>query len=145
MEFKVKQGLLGKKEQFELQPYFLDKFMLNEKFHDLFHSTKLPPLVDKKLIGLKAILRNKYFRQYYCSINRNFRITIDSKMEYFGSDHRSNNNLSHYADWENVVLELKYFSSTQLDSFAESISNHFPFRVSKHSKYVRGIEYLYGY
>ena len=44
-------------------------------------------------------------------------------------------------DRANLVLELKY--NQEYDSFAEKITNAFPFRMTKSSKYVAAIDQLY--
>ena len=43
-------------------------------------------------------------------------------------------------DFKSVILELKY--QEEYDEEANSIINQFPFRLSKSSKYVNGIQQL---
>jgi len=40
------------------------------------------------------------------------------------------------------IIELKY--DIEDDKHAHSVASRFPFRLSKNSKYVTGIEYLFG-
>ena len=48
-----------------------------------------------------------------------------------------------YQDNSNVILEIKYDDKYDLE--AAKISNNFPFRLTKSSKYSRGIELLYNF
>ena len=53
---------------------------------------------------------------------------------------KDNNFLSKIKDSRGIVVELKYPSL--LDSKAVRIIDHFPFRLSRMSKYISGIELL---
>ena len=48
---------------------------------------------------------------------------------------------SFYKDDKNVVIELKY--NNDLNEKAAEVSNKLPFRLTKNSKYVTGIELFY--
>ena len=54
------------------------------------------------------------------------------------------NSFSHELhDRTNVVLELKY--AQDKERHAEQVAGHFPFRMTKSSKYTSGIEKLYAW
>ena len=47
-----------------------------------------------------------------------------------------------YVDRESAILELKY--APELDEEASMLMQHFALRLSKHSKYVTGVQHLFG-
>ena len=83
-------------------------------------------------------LINRYRRKYFQSADRKFRITIDTDMESYQPTQTQCLLLNKSTDRFNTVLELKY--TKEWDQYAHTITNYFPFRVTKHSKYAIGIE-----
>ena len=81
---------------------------------------------------------NRYLRQYFQTADRKYRITIDSRMEFYETHHRANTFLHRVIDDRNTVLELKY--SVEEETNMKSVLNYFPFRMTKSSKYVSGVE-----
>ncbi|NIR47298.1 polyphosphate polymerase domain-containing protein [candidate division KSB1 bacterium] len=141
LELKIKEGLLGRKESYPLPSFSLDEnFQLNA-IREVFKKSEIPaPLVDD-LLSLQPALLNRYSRRYFQSADRNYRITIDSQMEYYRIDPHSNSFLQRMVDGESVIVELKY--NHDQDNFAQMISTHFPYRMTKSSKYVNGVQKLY--
>jgi hypothetical protein len=84
----------------------------------------------------------RYYRMYFRTADRRFRITPDQDVEYNKIRSLDNHFLERSVDRSQVVLELKY--DAQDDAEAERIANGLPFRLTKNSKYVSGIERLYG-
>ena len=82
-----------------------------------------------------------YNRRYFESADHNFRITVDSILEYYNIKLTNNNFINKYIDLESIILELKY--NQNFDHEAMNITNGFPFRLTKSSKYINGIEKLY--
>jgi len=83
---------------------------------------------------------NHYIRKYYQSFDGKYRITVDSMMDYFRLSQLSNT-FSHKQTNKNVkIVELKY--DKDYDEQAKNVTCHFPFRVSKISKYVEGVQKL---
>ena len=82
---------------------------------------------------------NRYMRKYFLSFDKKYRITIDFNQAFY----RLSNNtlLRKHVDQNNVILELKYDSHN--DDDARYITNNFPFRLSKNSKYVNGVHNLF--
>lgn len=74
-------------------------------------------------------------------MDKRFIITIDDKQSFYKISTFGNCFLYKVDDFSNVILELKY--NVEHDSQASIISNLLPFRVTKSSKYIRGIELLY--
>ncbi|MDC0073409.1 polyphosphate polymerase domain-containing protein [Alphaproteobacteria bacterium] len=133
LEFKYKSGKIGWKEIFEL-----DNMRNNENW-DKFNLKVLGSIPDsaKQLYSFFSfpVLINQYRREYYISLNKKIRITIDTNIKTY--DQRivskpSNNMPVLLPDFS--VLEFK-FSPFDYE-FASEILNHFPMRISRCSKYL---------
>ena len=142
LEFKIKTGALGKKESSQLS-----QFWINEKdfpYDTVVNAVKesdIPNTLKSDFISLKPSLLNRYSRKYYQSADGNYRVTIDSEMTFYqvNTHHRAFSNKS--VDMVSIVLELKY--DHDKDHLADYVSSYFPFRLTKSSKYVAGVERLY--
>jgi hypothetical protein len=141
LEFKIKDGLMGRKESFRLCPFVLDERFHIKTVYDVFRKSNIPDTLTKELVSLQPALLNRYTRKYFQSANANYRVTIDSTLQYYRIDPHGNTFLNHYTDGENIVVELKY--NHDQDELASKISTLFPFRMTKSSKYVNGIQHLY--
>ncbi len=140
LEIKIKKGNVGTKKSF-----FLKKFTFTENFdfkilNDIFNNSNLPNEVLLKLKNLSPSLINRYKRKYFSTFNEKYRITLDKNIEYMPVNTK---NFTHfcYNDYNKIVVELKY--NNKDNKFADSISQHIPFRLTKNSKYVSGIEKFY--
>ena len=137
LEVKIKKGLVGDKWSYKLEPFNLDKDITNIIIQDVFKKSNLPIPIFESLKMLFPTLLNSYNRSYYLSASNRFRVTIDSNLLYYKIDRRFNNfKLKPNYD-ENKIIELKY--GLEDDQEANDISTQFPFRLSKNSKYVNGI------
>ncbi len=125
IEFKIKENMLGTKKY--------------ESISNLENLEKLSEAVNEKLKNnyYKPSLQNKYLRSYWISQKGNYRLTIDRKLCYSlpGKDFDKMDH-PHFND-PRVIVEIK-FSKDQYANF-DSIAGAFPFRISKHSKYVTGL------
>jgi SPX domain protein involved in polyphosphate accumulation len=143
LELKIKRGLLGRKESFRLTPFHFDpgdsSFSLPALIAD-DDRADLAEVIRHELGRLKPVLINRYARRYYLSADRRFRITIDSQMAFFAGPAHGDARLRQVIDRDNTVLELKYNHENDVE--ADRISGYFPFRLTRSSKYVRGIESL---
>lgn len=140
LEFKMKEGFVGSKENFKINSFILDKnYSLNEQ-QDLFSLSGLSDEILEYLKSLQFTLLNCYCRKYYESIDKKYRITIDSKMEFYKIISSGNAFTEKIMDFSINVLELKYLY--KYDDNASAITNLFPFRMTKSSKYVMGIDML---
>jgi len=86
---------------------------------------------------LKPALLNRYERVYYLSADKKYRVTLDTKMEFY-SINPVMEYFKSFCDDEKTVLELKY-NQQDFDG-VEKITQFFPFRLTKNSKYVIGID-----
>ncbi|MCH2022563.1 MAG: polyphosphate polymerase domain-containing protein [Saprospiraceae bacterium] len=87
---------------------------------------------------LQPVLQNSYTRAYYGTRDKKFRITIDWNLAY--ASLRSCRQFRKHQQFEpNVnILEVKY--EQDIEHEADRISQFFPFRSTKNSKYVTGVE-----
>ena len=138
LEFKLKEGILGAKKIFPLSPFFIDEKIGVTGINDMIRNSDLPDLVKTYLSPLTPCLLNRYLRRYYRSWDRSYRITVDSGMECNTIGSQFQVLFLKDSDNINTILELKYDSSK--DANVDTITNHFPFRMTKNSKYVNGIE-----
>ena len=140
LEFKIKKGLCGSKKLFSLDKFLINKDLELGGILNILKKSNIPDILKLNLNSLEFSLLNRYKRKYFLSADSNYRITIDSGMEYYQLKARYNNFLCHMPDSTNTILELKY-EQTQ-DESADKITNFFPFRLTKSSKYTNGIERL---
>lgn len=91
----------------------------------------IPDSVNNEFKCLQPTLFSGYTRQYFLSVNGQFRLTIDF--------HQWWQNLidgNKKEDHRQVIIELKY--EPESEGIANQITSGFPFRVSKWSKYAAG-------
>ncbi len=132
LEVKRKFGLLGFKEQTLLQSFEISSSSPVQSVLDA---------VKESFAGISSVTRpvllNRYGRDYFISADKKFRITIDQQLTYcfIGSF----KGIWRFIEPESdiIIMELKYHPS--LDKEAAVVTNGFPFRVTKSSKYAKGI------
>lgn len=141
LEFKLKKGFVGTKQSFRLPGFIFEKNGFNaEVLSVLFRKADLPGDVHEKLQGLQPVLANSYRRSYFSTLNGKFRITIDDNLEYYHLRPSWNDLNAVFRENGKTVLELKYDEIH--DSEAQKITNQFPFRLDKNSKFVSGMSYF---
>ena len=141
LEFKIKKGFTGIKKSYELPPVKIGKNNFEGfVWKSYFVSADLPIEVLERLAGLQPVLLNTYQRSYFESINKKFRVTIDDEMEYYDIRSSWNHFLHVHKEHLKSVIELKYDEIWEEE--AENITNQFPFRVDKNSKYIAGISHF---
>ena len=143
LEFKSRSGLLGQKHSFPLSPFLLDHTFSGELLRRVLQESDLPDGVRQLLCDLEPTLVNCYRRHYYQSADRKYRLTLDSGLEFFRVRPGHNSWMCKAPHCPFQVLELKY-DQAHADG-AQEIAAAFPFRVTRMSKYVFGLESLDGY
>jgi len=93
-------------------------------------------VLDKRF-ALTPILLNSYNRSYYGTPDKKFRITVDRNLRYF-SFLTANRFIRYMTTEEAVVMEIKY--ELEDDVHTDRITQHFPLRQTKSSKYVTGVQ-----
>lgn len=96
--------------------------------------------------SLQPVLINSYIRSYFGDPMGKFRITLDRNQRFLGMFFRPHHGSGAASQvfWNSdpaVILELKYDAGW--DEAIDPILQNLPFRVSKNSKYVQGVELLY--
>jgi hypothetical protein len=100
----------------------------------------LPEEIRERLTNLHPVLLNSYKRSYFSTLNKKFRVTVDDELEYYNLRATWNNFPHVYREELKTVVELKY--DQEWDSEAEKITNQFPFRLDKNSKFVAGMSHF---
>lgn len=96
--------------------------------------------------SLQPVLINSYTRSYFGDAAGKFRITIDRDQRFRGLFFHTQRHIPAVGPgtWVSdpaVILELKY--DAEWDEEIDPILQNLPFRFSKNSKYVQGVELLY--
>jgi hypothetical protein len=141
LEIKMKFGATGEKLSFPLKSFTLDQTFTIDNLINIFQESGLPHHILEDVLVLEPLLLNRYTRKYYLSHNKDYRATIDYELSYTDIGRRNNSFLKHVEEYGKVLVELKY--NNDKDENAGFISNSFPFRMTKNSKYVSGIDLIY--
>lgn len=139
-EIKSKCGLVGTKQSFPLLPFKIGDDTFLESFTVSVQNSIIPEELREIIKSSIPTLLNRYSRQYYLSADKLFRSTIDFDQLFIGISRENNSFYKRYHDRQNSIIELKYDKKNS--GGAHVITNGFPFRVTKSSKYVRGIEHI---
>ena len=141
LELKIKKGLVGTKRTFDINAFkFNTGFDLSEIKTSMLNSY----LDSRILFALQdklPVMLNRYKRTYFETNDKKFRITIDDCQEFYRLNNYKNSFLQKYKDSSNVIVEVKY--DIRHKNKINQITNRLPFRVTKSSKYSRGIQLLY--
>ena len=138
LEYKIKNGLAGHKQSFALNEFSCHRKSELEEISSMFKGLDCPPIITEDLTTKEAALLNTYVRQYFISSDKKFRITIDSSLDFYLIQGKTHFGESQVKSDRDIVVEIKYDTSD--DSLVESIPFRWPTRLTKSSKYVRGIE-----
>lgn len=142
-EIKKKFGETGDKYSYKLKNLSLD---LNE-----VTANEVQSIIEAKLLTeentslfanlkqLQPALYNTYERRYFLSHCERFRITLDYNMSFYNI--KSRNFLASKISANDIVLELKY--ERVHDDESRNLTQYLPVRLSKNSKYVRGVDLFY--
>ena len=141
LELKQKHGLTGTKSFYRMPSFNLSDIYQPGFLSSLFQKTNLDMRKKNLILSLKPTLINRYQRKYFLSLDQKFRLTIDDHLEYFPVSSPEQLSSGGLKDSLNKIMELKYSPIYQLES--ANITQEFPFRVIKNSKYVRGIQIIY--
>ena len=141
LEYKLKNGLLGDKISYPLSNIFTgDGFETGQMKNEL-KACNLPVQIENEMLIHYPVLLNRYIREYFISDDGKCRVTLDRDLSFYRI-HAGNNSfeIAHHI-FNDVIMEMKYDPCDEKTSAV--ISQQFPFRVTKSSKYVTGIQHLY--
>jgi hypothetical protein len=140
LEFKIKHGWVGWKESYPFKDFTFDSSFSGQELQHNLGLSQLPPQVVDRMRGYQVSLVNRYHREYYATCNGHFRVTIDKDLTYYRTGRLSNPLFAQTIDHNVVVVELKY--DAEHEPQAQHVASSFPFRLTRSSKYVRGIEFF---
>ncbi len=142
LEVKKKMGAVGDKLSFKYKAVTID---LNHASAKAFQEKMILAAQDNgdlllasTLSRLQPALYNSYERRYFLSACERFRITIDYNMQFYNPAYPTT--WASQRSLKDVILELKYAVSEDAD--ARQLSQELSSRLSKNSKYVRGIDLI---
>ena len=142
LEYKMKDSMLGTKKSYSLSGL---SFRIDNDLgviHDALElQQNLPEGVRIEMMRRTPILANRYKRDYLISADGLYRLTIDTDMQYYPICNNKINWCNVHSDMKSIILELKY--PVDLDNGVNDVSNTLPFRLTKNSKYVTGMFYVY--
>jgi hypothetical protein len=139
VEFKIKRGSVGWKESFPV-PAILAQSLLGQIDPPVTRDGEMwPEPVRPHMHSLGPTLGNQYWRHYFCSAASGVRLTIDYQLGFHGrhGPDRGWRPLAYYGPA--LIMELKYHEDQA--RAAAAIAGGFPFRLSRCSKYVLGIQH----
>lgn len=141
LEYKIKLNLVGTKFFYPIKPFRLEPGVTSQDLYAAVANSDMPEDCKQQIRQLRPILLNSYTRKYFVSADGHYRLTLDYDLSYYRIQEMNNTFLQHNVDRHTTVVELKY--PCELDWDAHKISSLFPFRMTKNSKYVTGVQSLY--
>jgi hypothetical protein len=138
LERKVKRGLASGKEVHALPALSLNGGPLQALLKTAFEETVLPEMLRSVLRHFEPALFNRYRRHYFVSRDGRFRLTVDFDLQFASA--RPNNGSAAFLPPSApiVIIELK-FEPHHAEN-ADLVTNALPFRLTRCSKYVLGIQ-----
>ena len=141
LEYKLKNGLLGNKISHQLTDIYTgDGFDFGQMRNEI-KINQLPIPVENELLTLYPTILNRYIREYFVSDDGKCRITLDKDLSFFRIHAGKNFFETNYHLSDDMIMEMKYMPENE--NIANDVSQNFPFRITKSSKYVIGIQNLY--
>ena len=140
LEVKAKNGGVGTKRHFALPPLDFDGSIDVQQIRAAVAKNGTAETMSGYFSCAQPALFNSYVRRYFLSIDGRYRITIDTDMEFRVVNGRSYSHIMEYREERLRIVELKY--EVEDDADVNQVVNRLPFRLSKYSKYVFGIECL---
>ena len=141
LEYKLKDGLLGDKITYPLSNIYTGEgYEISQMRNDL-KNNHLRIDVENELLTNYPVLLNRYVREYFISDDQKCRISLDKDLSFYKIHSGKNYFKSNYHIFGDLIMEMKY--DPENEPIADSISQNFPFRITKSSKYVIGVQNLY--
>ena len=138
LERKFKRGMVSGKQAYPLTPLSINGRSLQASLTASFDTAAIPPMLRSTLRHLEPALLNRYRRHYFLSRDGNFRLTVDSDLQFGCVQPNNQPVVVSLLSTPKVILELKF--GLEFAEAADFVTNTFPLRVARFSKYVAGIE-----
>ena len=133
LEIKIRQHELGKKISFDIGDFsFLDINSLISKVNNF---------CPESFGLLRPSLYNSYLREYWETADKLFRLTLDDNLQFAPLIPQPFVGRQVLKEFNVSILELKYEESQEL--YVDRITQNIPYRRTKNSKYISGIELCY--
>ena len=138
LEIKSKNNDLGEKKIISIKKFVFNESAtsLKEIKNSLLEISK-SKLFNYELSQLVPTLFISYSRKYFISRMINCRLTIDDNVLYQRLSNISQAFKTNFIFDNNMILELKYPSKLEFNRFSQYLN--LPFRMTKNSKYVAGL------
>jgi SPX domain protein involved in polyphosphate accumulation len=140
LERKRKFGLVGSKDSFALGALAVGPGVRGGALSAALESDRVPAALRALCGGLRPVVLVSYRRRYLLSADARFRATIDDQLRFVRLD-AGVCTYARMARDDAVILELKY--ATDDDSDGAAVAAALPFRVTRNSKYVVGVDKLF--
>ena len=140
LEIKYKQGLVGSKYSFPLSPFRVDSTLDLTKLKKMVEKSKASDTIKNLFSMLRPALLNRYQREYFLSADSLYRSCIDYELEFYAVSSQASIFSKVGAIRDQRILELKY--SLEAESQVSLITEAFPFRMARSSKYATGMQML---
>ena len=136
LERKLKRGLVSGKTGHRLPDFAVNGGCLRSLIASHFETAELPSALRLALQHMEPSLLNRYRRRYFLSRDGRFRLTVDSELQFAGLRPDGRRTAFPAVCSDLIVIELKF--APEFD--ASHVTNSFPFRVQRFSKYIAGIQ-----
>ena len=138
LERKLKRGTVSGKETYTLPPLSINGDSLRSSLNGTFDSATMPAMLRSGLRHLQPALFNRYYRHYFTSRDERFRLTVDSALQFTSVALNRWPVVRPGSAVPTVIIELKF--GPELAGDAALLTNGLPFRLTRFSKYVAGME-----
>jgi len=141
LELKIKNSLTMHKVSYPLKSFIWNEQTTIADIRDVFASSEeVPAVLRQELKGAEFALLNRYRREYFLSADKKYRVTLDNDLIVYHLSPLGNTFMAYRIDHNAKILELKYAQADAEE--ADRVAGHFPFRMTKSSKYVSGVDRL---
>lgn len=138
LERKLKRGLVSGKVAHALPAFSINGGVLRQELETALAGAGMPEALQAMLRHLQPSLVNQYQRHYFLSADRRFRLTVDSQLQFFGAGNANGWKTPLFPRDIAIIIELKFDPCHA--EYAPVITSTLPFRLTRCSKYVLGIE-----
>ncbi len=140
LECKVKCGQVSGKRTFPAPAFTHNGALPRAELLARLAAAPLPEPLRWRLAGLQPVLVNRYHRRYFASADGHLRLTLDTGLEFLDARSPAGALRPVFVAAPRVILELKY--APEFATEAAEAAGHLPFRLTRCSKYVLGVEHL---
>ena len=141
LELKIRSGQVGTKRRFDLGTFDASGGVDFERIRECLVGAELPADLKCEIDSMKPALLNRYRREYFVSLDGRLRLTVDGDQSFYEVGGGKNPDLVRWRCDGDEIIELKYAMPDE--DAALQAGQYFPFRLTRHSKYARGISLIH--